>query len=85
MQNSFNNLLSYLPFDHHDGSNVVTKIEPFDRRDHQHLQSSNIVGQIQETHGGSINITRAAANAALVTLENNLPEEHNGDGGINYE
>ncbi|KAL4359089.1 hypothetical protein HN51_018809 [Arachis hypogaea] len=78
---SFNNLPPSLPFDHRDGFNAVTKTEPFDRRGHQHLQSSNLVGQIQETHGGSINNTRAAANAALVTPENNPPEGHDGDAG----
>ncbi|XLR04410.1 hypothetical protein S83_070608 [Arachis hypogaea] len=82
---SFNNLPPYLLFDHRDGSNAITKIKPFDRRGHQHLQSSKVVGQIQETHDGSINITRTAVNAALVTLENNPPKGYNGDGGINYE
>ncbi|MED6132225.1 hypothetical protein PIB30_017302 [Stylosanthes scabra] len=70
---SFNNLPQSLAFDHRE-------TEPFDRRRLHHLQSSNLVAQIQQNHG-FINAARASANAALVAPESNPPEGCDGDGG----
>ncbi|MED6218568.1 hypothetical protein PIB30_027907 [Stylosanthes scabra] len=71
----FNNLPPSLDFDHRDVSDGVNKTEPFDRPRLHHLQSSNLVPQIQHNHG-FVNTARAAANAAFVP-----PEGCDGDGG----